>query len=63
MHQSFVATASPKPLSKMGYNVLCFYFHVVSTMRRKCRDLIDLDKHCCVVKKQTAGENCHGFAS
>ena len=26
-------------------NVLCFYFYIVSTMRRKCRGLIDLDKH------------------
>ena len=26
-------------------NVLCFYFYIVSTMRRKCRGLIDLDKY------------------
>ena len=32
-------------------------------MRRKCRGLIDLDKHYCAVKLQTAGEMCHGFAS
>ena len=32
-------------------------------MRRKCRGLIDLDKHDSAVLLQTAGENCHGFAS
>ena len=26
-------------------NVLCFYFYIASTMWRKCRGLIDLDKH------------------
>ena len=26
-------------------NVLCFYFYIAPTMRRKCRGLIDLDKH------------------
>ena len=26
-----------------------FYFYVASTMRRKCKGLINLDKHCCAV--------------
>ena len=48
MLQSFVSAASPQPLSRTIHslvNVLCFYFDIVSTMRRKSRDLIDLDKH------------------
>ena len=33
-----------------GDTMCCvFYFYVVSTMRRKCRGLIDLDKHCFAV--------------
>ena len=26
-------------------NVLCYYFYIVSSMRRKCWGLIDIDKH------------------
>ena len=50
MLQSFVFAASP-PTPEQDWdihslvNVLCFYFYIVSTMRRKCRGLIDLDKH------------------
>ena len=50
MHQSFVTTAFPPAPEQDGYihalvNVLRFYFYIASTMRRKCRGLIDLDKH------------------
>ena len=47
MHQSFVTTASPPEQDGDIHglvNVLCFYFHIASTMGRKCRGLIDLDK-------------------
>ena len=37
--------------SEQDGDIMCcvFSFYVVSTMRRKCRGLIDLDKHCCEV--------------
>ena len=37
MHQSFVTTASPQPLSRTH--------GLVNVLWRKCRGLIDLDKH------------------
>ena len=44
MHQSFVTTALPK--SEQDGDIMCcvFTFKLVSTMPRKCRGLIDLDK-------------------
>ena len=37
--------------SEQDGDIMCcvFSFYAVSTMRRKCRCLIDLDKHCCAV--------------
>ena len=50
MHRSFVTTAYPPAREQDGdihglVNVLRFYFYIASKMRRKCRGLIDLDKH------------------
>ena len=45
MHQSFVTTAEQDGDIHGLVNVLCFYFYFAFTMRRKCRGLIDLDKH------------------
>ena len=47
MHQSFIQASEQD--GDTLYNVLCFYFYVVSTMRGKCGGLIDLDNHCFAV--------------
>ena len=63
MHQSFVTTASHKPLSRMG--IKCAVFLLLRCLHSaEEKERFDRPRHTLLCSiKQTAGENCHGFDS